>query len=40
MYGGLDKSRRENDIGVVVDEKLSFGDHFAEKVNKANRIME
>jgi hypothetical protein len=29
----------EKDIGVTIDEKLSFDKHISEKVNKANSIM-
>ncbi len=27
------------DIGVVIDDKLTFANHLAEKINKANKIM-
>lgn len=39
MYGNIKKTRVEKDIGVVIDDKLKFSDHLAEKVNKANRIV-
>ena len=29
----------EKDIGVVIDNKLSFNQHISEKINKANSIM-
>ena len=29
----------EKDLGVQIDEKLSFSNHISEKVNKANKIM-
>ena len=29
----------ENDIGVVIDNKLTFNQHISEKINKANSIM-
>ena len=33
------KTREEKDIGVVIDDKLSFEKHISEKVNTANSIM-
>ena len=29
----------EIDIGVVIDNKLTFNQHISEKINKANSIM-
>ena len=29
----------EKDIGVVIDNKLTFNQHISEKINKANLIM-
>lgn len=39
MYGYIEKTRLEKDMGVVIDDKLKFSDHLAEKINKANRIV-
>ena len=36
---GLEQSDREKDIGVFVDENLSFNKHIQNQVNKANSIM-
>ena len=35
----LEEVSSEKDIGVVIDNKLGFSEHLAEKVNKANRIV-
>ena len=35
----LQKSEGEKDIGVLVDEQLSFSKHIQQQVNKANSIM-
>jgi hypothetical protein len=35
----LEKSDGEKDIGVFVDENLSFNKHIQNQVNKANSIM-
>ena len=35
----LDQSEGEKDIGVLVDENLTFGKHIQAQVNKANSIM-
>ncbi|KAJ3610460.1 hypothetical protein NHX12_022552 [Muraenolepis orangiensis] len=35
----LEKVEDEKDIGVVIDEKLTFEKHMSEKINKANGIM-
>ncbi|KAG7178057.1 putative Endonuclease-reverse transcriptase-containing protein 8, partial [Homarus americanus] len=37
--GSLRKTTVEKDIGVVTDDKLTFFDHLAEKINKANKIV-
>ena len=29
----------EKDIGVNIDEELTFTNHYAEKINKANKIV-
>jgi hypothetical protein len=29
----------EKDIGVIIDDKLTFNQHISEKINKANSIM-
>ena len=34
----ISKIKGEKDIGVVIDEELSFDKHICEKVNKANSI--
>ena len=34
----ISKVKDEKDIGVVIDEELSFDKHICEKVNKANSI--
>jgi hypothetical protein len=34
----ISKVKDEKDIGVVIDEELSFDKHIYEKVNKANSI--
>ncbi len=39
MYTGIKKTTAEKDIGVVIDDKLTFSDHLAEKINKANKIV-
>ena len=36
---GVEFKDHEKDIGVVIDNKLSFEKHISEKVNKANSIM-
>ncbi|XP_053395748.1 uncharacterized protein LOC128555936 [Mercenaria mercenaria] len=35
----MEKSSAEKDIGVVIDDKLSFSQHLVEKVNKANSVL-
>ena len=35
----MSKCTDEKDIGVIIDNKLSFEKHIIEKVNKANSIM-
>ncbi|KAG7163715.1 hypothetical protein Hamer_G002947 [Homarus americanus] len=39
MYTTIKKTTVEKDIGVVIDDKLTFSDHLAEKINKANKIV-
>ncbi len=38
MYN-ISRTRTEKDIGVVINNKLTFADHLAEKINKANKIV-
>ncbi|KAG7156935.1 Xylosyltransferase oxt-like [Homarus americanus] len=38
MYTTIKKTTVEKDIGVVIDDKMTFSDHLAEKINKANKI--
>ena len=33
------KTTEEMDIGVIIDDKLSFEKHISEKVNKTNSVM-
>ena len=35
---GMDITTSEKDVGVIIDNKLSFDLHIAEKVNKANSV--
>ena len=35
----MDRTSSEKDVGVVIDDKLSFEKHIIEKVNKANSIL-
>jgi hypothetical protein len=35
----LEHTDMEKDIGVIVDSKLSFSQHMAEKINSANRVV-
>ncbi|KAG7173309.1 putative Endonuclease-reverse transcriptase-containing protein 10, partial [Homarus americanus] len=39
MNTTIKKTTAEKDIGVVIDDKLTFSDHLAEKINMANKIM-
>ena len=39
MHTGIEKTGTEKDIGVVIDDKLAFSDHLAEKIKKANKIV-
>ncbi|XP_076063399.1 uncharacterized protein LOC143038265 [Oratosquilla oratoria] len=39
IYEEIERSNTEKDIGVVIDDKLAFSDHLAEKINKANKIV-
>ena len=34
----MDITTSEKDVGVIIDNKLSFDMHIAEKVNKANSV--
>ena len=36
---GMDISTSEKDVGVIIDNKLSFSMHIAEKVNKVNSVV-
>ena len=35
----MEQSKKENNIGIVIDEKLSFDQHINEKENMANTIL-
>ena len=35
----MERSKEEKDIGIVIDEKLSFDQHINEKGNMANTIL-
>lgn len=39
MYEDLEECTVEKDIGVIIDNRLAFSDHLAEKINKANKIV-
>ena len=39
MSEQLDEVSSEKDIGVVINTKLSFLDHLAEKINKVTKIV-
>ena len=39
MYEDIEWTEEEKDTGVVIDDKLAFSDHLAEKINKANKIV-
>ena len=34
---GLEKVKNEKDLGVIIDQNLTFRDHITSKVNTANR---
>ena len=36
---GMDITTSENDVGVIIDNKLSFDMHIAEKASKANSVV-
>ena len=36
---GMESTDHEKDIGVIIDNKLSFEKYISEKVNKANSVM-
>jgi len=35
----MDKSKAEKDVGVTIDENLSFEKHMTDKINKANSVL-
>ena len=35
----LEEVTSEKDIGVIIDNELSFSNHLAEKINKANKMV-
>ena len=35
----MEKSKAEKDVGVIIDENLSFEKHMVEKINKANSVL-
>ena len=35
----MEKSQAEKDVGVIIDDNLSFEKHMAEKINKANAVL-
>ena len=35
----MDKSTKEKDVGVVIDENLTFENHMTQKLNKANSVL-
>ena len=39
MINRIPKINSEKDIGVIIDDQLSFSEHLAEKINKANKIV-
>ena len=39
MYEDIEWTEEDKDTGVVIDDKLAFSDHLAEKINKANKIV-
>lgn len=39
MYNRIDKTNGEKDIGVVIDDRLTFSEHLAEKINNANKLV-
>ena len=36
----MSSTNKENDLGVVIDDKLSFKDHVAQQSTKATKIVE
>ena len=40
LDGLISQSQSEKDIGVTIDQELKFTVHYAEKVNKANKILD
>ena len=39
MQDTIITTRKEKDIGVIIDEKLTFSDHLVEKINRTNSIL-
>lgn len=39
MYEDLNYIRVEKDLGVNIDQYISFKEHFAEKINKGSRMV-
>ncbi len=39
MDSSIVKTGTEKEIGVVIDDKLAFSDHLAEKINRTNKIV-
>ncbi len=39
LFNRMTSTNAEKDIGVVIDDKLTFSEHLAEKINKANKIV-
>ena len=39
MQSTIITTRKEKNIGVMIDDKLTFSDHLAEKINRANSIL-
>ena len=39
MQSTITTTRKEKDVGVIIDDKLTFSDHLAEKINRANSIL-
>lgn len=35
----IERSSAEKDIGVIIEDKLKFSEHLAEKINKANEVV-
>lgn len=39
LYNEAKSSSAEKDIGVIIDDKIKFSEHTAEKVNKVNKAV-